>query len=69
MQVDPNKPTSKPRGTTHFKLGYDEPPSNFAFKSDLRHYSKDEAVYDEDDDGADEDEEVGWCRLTLSNPR
>jgi hypothetical protein len=41
MQVDPIKTTLKPRGTTHLKLGHDEPPSHFAFKFNLRQYSMD----------------------------
>ena len=38
VQVDPIKPTLKPPGTKLLKLKYDEPPSNFAFKSNLRRY-------------------------------
>ena len=34
------KPKLKPRGTERLKLEYDEPPSNFAFKFDLRRYIK-----------------------------
>jgi len=42
VQVDPMKPTLKPLGnlrTTRLILGYDEPPSDFAFKFNLRHYT------------------------------
>ena len=39
VQVDPIKPTLKPPGTDRLKLKYDEPPSNFAFKFNLRRYS------------------------------
>jgi len=45
------KPMSKPPGTKRLKLHYDDPPSNFAFKFNLRRYSL--------------DDEVGRCRLTL----
>ena len=41
MQVDPIKPTLKPPGTQRLKLKYDEPLSNFAFKFNLRRYTKD----------------------------
>ena len=37
MQVDPIKPKLKPPGIERLKLKYDEPPSNFAFKFNLRH--------------------------------
>jgi hypothetical protein len=39
VQVDPIKPTLKPPGTNRLKLGYDEPPSNFAFNVKLRRYT------------------------------
>ena len=39
VQVDPIKPTLKATGTKRLKLKYDEPPSNFAFKFNLRRYS------------------------------
>ena len=38
MQIDPIIPTLKPPGTTRLKLGYDQPPSNFAFKFNWRRY-------------------------------
>ena len=34
------KPVLKAPGTYLLQLQYDEPPSNFAFKFNLRHYSK-----------------------------
>jgi len=40
VQVDPMKPMLKARGTERLKLEYDESPSNFAFKSKFRRYSK-----------------------------
>ena len=40
MQVDPIKPTLKAPGTERLKLKYDEPPSNFAFKFNLRRYTE-----------------------------
>jgi len=39
-QVDPIKPTLKPRGTDRLKLKYDVPLLNFAFKSNLRRYNR-----------------------------
>jgi hypothetical protein len=38
VQVDPIKPTLKPPGTERLKLKYDEAPSKFAFKFNLRRY-------------------------------
>ena len=40
MQVVPIKTTLNAPGTKHLKLKYDEPPSNFAFKFNLRRYIK-----------------------------
>jgi len=40
VQVDPIKPTLKAPGTKHLILKYDEPPSNFAFKFNLRRYTE-----------------------------
>jgi len=40
VQVDPIKPTLKPPGTKRLRLKYDEPLSNFAFKINLRRYTK-----------------------------
>ena len=42
MQVDPIKPTLKAPGTECLKLECDEPPSNFAFKINLRRYTVDQ---------------------------
>jgi len=70
VQVDPIKPTFKAPGTERLKPKYDEPPSSFAFKLNLRRYSKVENVSDK------MCVERGLmlikarqCRLTLSNPR
>ena len=41
MQADPIKPTLKAPGMKLLKLRYDKPPSNFAFKINLRRYMKD----------------------------
>ena len=41
VQVDPIKPKLKPPGTKRLKPKYDELHSSFAFKSNLRRYSKD----------------------------
>jgi len=40
VQVDPIKPMMKAPGTERLKLKYDEPPSNFAWRSSLRRYIK-----------------------------
>ena len=40
MQVDPIKPTLKAPGTKRLKLECDKPLSNFAFKFNLRRYTK-----------------------------
>jgi len=40
VQVDPIKPTVKPPGTKNLKLLHDGPPSKFAFKFNLRRYTK-----------------------------
>ena len=39
VQVDPIKPTLKAPGAKHLKLEFDEPPSNFGFEFNLRHYT------------------------------
>jgi len=44
VQVDPNNPKLKPLGSNRLKLKYDDPPSNFAFKFNLRRYNEAEAV-------------------------
>jgi len=40
VQVDPIKPTIKAPGSKLLKPSYGEPPSNFAFKSNLRRFRK-----------------------------
>jgi hypothetical protein len=40
VQVDSTRPTLKPTGTKPLKLKYDIPLSNYAFKFNLRCYSK-----------------------------
>ena len=40
MQVDPTQPTLKPPGTMRLKLVCDVPPFTFAFKCNLRRYTK-----------------------------
>ena len=40
MQVDPIKPVFTTPGSVLLKLIYDEPPSTFAFKCNLRRYNK-----------------------------
>jgi len=59
VQVDPIKPTLEAPGINLLELKYDKPLSNFAFKFNLRRYSK--ALMAAND-------EVGRCRLTLSYP-
>jgi len=41
VQLDPIKPKLKPPGTKRLKLAYDGLLSNFAFKFNLRRYTKD----------------------------
>ena len=47
MQVDPIKPTLKAPGTERLKLEQDGLLSNFGFKFNLRHYSKDQTAIHE----------------------
>jgi hypothetical protein len=44
VQVDPIKFVLKAPSSERLKLEYDEPPSNFNFKLNLRHYSM-EKIY------------------------
>jgi len=60
VQVDPTKPTLKAPGIMLFKLKYDNPHSNFAFKFTLRRYS----VAPQLRVVAATDTKVGRCRLT-----
>ena len=64
VQVDPIKPTLKSSGTKRLILECDEPLSNFAFNFNLRRYTL-WMIAALVVTGFDE---VGWCRLTLSNP-
>ena len=48
VQVDPIKPTLKAPGTQRLKPYYGEPPSNFAFKFNLRHYNEGEEEEEEE---------------------
>ena len=68
MQDDPIKIKLKALGTKRLKLKYDEPLSKFAFKFNLRRYTKFASSSDEDEDDDKEDDEVGRCRFTASNP-
>ena len=54
VQVDPIQPALKAPGTERLKLIYDGPLSNFAFKFNLRRYTKSEVWTTK----------VGRCRLT-----
>jgi hypothetical protein len=63
VQVYPIRPTLKPPRAKCVKLEYDELPSHFAFKFNLRHYSVEEGIL------AVAARKVRRCRLTLSNPR
>jgi len=77
VQAQPMKPTLKAPGSMHLKLKYDESPSKFAFKFNLRRYT--ECLRDRSNSTRREFSDfsslahlsamVGWCRLTLSNPR
>jgi hypothetical protein len=58
MQVDPIKPTLKAPGTKRLKLKYYSLPSSFAFKFNLRRYTKVEAHK------TLRDATVGRCTLT-----
>jgi len=62
VQVAPIKPQLKAPGTKRLKLKHDGPLSNFAFKFNLRRYSK------VDEQGFEQMDNAGRCRLTLSNP-
>ena len=64
MQVAPIKPKLKAPGSKRLKLRYDGPLSNFAFKFNLRRYSKEDDEWEDDDDDEedDEDEEGGGGR-------
>ena len=75
MKVEPIEPTLKALGTKRLKLERDEPPSNFAFKFNLRRFVEAwlERKYgtvslNDAEAAARTDAEVGRCRLTLSNP-
>jgi hypothetical protein len=46
VQVDPLKPMMKAPRTKHLKPYYDEPPSNFAFKFNMRRYNAAAAMSD-----------------------
>jgi len=63
VQVDPIKPTLKPTGTKHLELQYDEPPSKFSFKINLRRYNwvmeSGGSGGGGNDDGNDDDEKNG----------
>jgi len=85
VQVDPIKPTLKAPGTKRLKLKHDEPLSNFAFKFNLRRYTKETTwgpleeviavgfAYTFKIYARDRFgtliTTVGRCRLNLSNPR
>ena len=65
VQVEPMKPTLKAPGSTCLKLKYDEPPSEFAFKFNLRRYTMASTVdgLDEAYDGLNTTE---CCTVTVS---
>jgi hypothetical protein len=66
MQVDPIKLMLKPPGAKHWRLQCDELLSSFAFKFNLRCYSKlrPAAMWPMQAAAT----LVGWCRLTVSKP-
>ena len=65
VQVDPMKPKLKPPGSKRLKLKCGVLLSNFAFKFNLRRYTKDQLYQQVISTTSIE---VGRCRLTLSNP-
>jgi hypothetical protein len=71
VQIDPIRTALKAPGSKRLELIYDGPPSNFAFKFNLRRYTK--ATIELYASIAEEllptPSKVGRCRLTLSNPR
>jgi len=67
VQLDPIRPVSKPPGTMRLKQKHGSLLSSFAFKSNLRHYTKERTEIQAE--FAVERDEVRRCRLTLSNPR
>ena len=80
VQVEPIKPMLKALETKRLKLQYDEPPSNFALKFNLRRYTLlSYRLYDPLLAVAAVPTQsrrilalasllVGWCRLTVSKP-
>jgi hypothetical protein len=66
VQVDPIKPTLKAPGIKLFKLKYDKPLPNFAFKFNLRRYAM--GVTPLATAATAGNAMVRRCRLTLSNP-
>jgi hypothetical protein len=63
VHVAPINHNLKAPGTQRVKVKHDGPLSNFAFKFNLRRYTKAKAK------NKDKDAKVGRCGLTLSNPR
>ena len=55
-------------GFCAWKLQYDEMVLNFAFNFNLRRYQLGKVFETAIDVHMRPPEEVGWCRLTLSNP-
>jgi len=79
VQVAPIKPTLKAPGSKRLKLNFYGPLSNFAFKFNLRRYTKAAGGEGGDSEGGDGAVEhaaaavaaptVRRCRLSLSSPR
>ena len=61
-------PVLKAPGTRHLKPKYDEPPSNFAFKINLRRHSKDPAAGAVLLDGVDLRDLAGGSLRTSTRP-
>ena len=63
-----SNPVLKAPMVQRLKLKYDEPPSNFAFKFNLRRYTT-VLSYNAGESGGFKEIVVGRCRFTLTNPR
>ena len=83
MQVDPIEPTLIAPGTEHLKLEHDKLLPKIAFNFNLRRYNEIELAARREMEGSNRGgrnmgqfdtmttmtAKVGWCSLTLSNPR
>jgi len=65
VQADPIKPTLEPPVTKRLKQKHDEALSSFAFKFNLRRYTKGLTPEEEEEKRRKDRAKVGQCRLTL----